>query len=937
MEKEAAMSDFMKSPRAYENRAKMILWLLILPLILVSIAGKTSAPPHRATAARHSAQVVESYGKLPLAFETNHGQTDAQVKFLSRGAGYSLFLTSTEAVLTLGKVSRQEAGPPTALSLAMKNRPPKQEAPSVIRMKLLGASTTAEVTGQDELPGKSNYFLGNDPQKWHIDIPQYAKVRYENVYPGVDLVYYGNQRELEYDFVVQPSADPNVIRLGIDGAQDVRLDQGDLVLTSAAGDVHLCRPRIFQETSGIKHDIGGGYVLKNKNEAGFRIASYDPSLSLVIDPVLAYSTYLGGSGDDFATGIAVDLAGSAYVTGKTAAADFPTRNAIQPTNQSADAFVTKFNSDGTALIYSTFLGGMGGDWGRGIAVDSAGNAYVTGGTNSNDFPINNAFQGTLHGYINTFVTKINASGTALAYSTYLGGSYLEEVGGIAVDTAGNAYVTGQTGSSDFPTLNAIQPTIRGAWDAFVTKINGGGNAVYSTYLGGSGSDSGSSIAADAAGNVYIAGQTDSNDFPVLNAIQSTNHGYEDVFVTKINASGGAIVYSTYLGGSGHDGGGIALDAAGNAYVAGGTSSTDFPVVNAIQATNHGGDDAFVTKINVQGSSLVYSTYLGGSGDESAVVRVDSAGNVYLAGSTKSTDFPTFNALQPTRHGRYDAFVAKINLGGNALAYSTYLGGSLDDNTMGVAVDAVGSVYITGATVSGNFPTTPVAFQRALKPIYNDAFVTKIAQQTFVGISPAKLTFGTEVIGATSMTKKVTVTNQGSSTLVIKKIFIGGANGSDFAETNNCPPVLSAGGFCTVSITFTPTAQNKRQAAQAISDSDPASPQALPLSGVGTVVGLSAKSLAFGKVPVGSTSLSKTVTLTNVGSTQLNFAGISITGTNPTDYSQSNSCGVSIATGATCTITVTFKPTAIGTRSAAVSISDDGGGSPQKIALSGTGV
>jgi hypothetical protein len=906
-----------------------------------------------------SARMVESYGKLPLAFEANQGQTDSQVKFLSRGAGYSLFLTPTEAVLALSEGSQQEpaaraakapvsAGVEAPALHSAKARISRDKKTAALRMKLVGANAKAEVIGQDELPGKSNYFIGNNPKEWHTNVRQFAKVRYGDVYPGVDLVYYGNQRELEYDFVLQPGANPQAIRLGIEGARRLRLEHGDLVLTSAAGDVRLRSPHVYQEANGVRQEVRGRYVITSGNEVGFRVAAYDRRRALVIDPVLAYSTYLGGSDIDVGFGIAVDSSSNAYVTGPTYSIDFPTANAIQPAfgGGTSDAFVTKFNADGSALVYSTYLGGSGDEYGNAIAVDSAGDAYVTGPTSSIDFPTVNAIQPTLHGSENAFITKINAVGSALVYSTYLGGSGGDGCTGIAVDSVGSAYVTGGTNSTDFPTKNAVQPTYGGGTsDAFVTKINAGGNAlVYSTYLGGSGQDNGYCIAADLAGNAYISGISDSTDFPTANAIQPALKGPLDVFVTKINAAGSALVYSTYLGGSNVDfAGGIAADSAGNAYIAGETWSSDFPTVNAIQPTPGGGRDAFVTKINAAGSALDYSTYLGGSFDDSGRgVAVDSLGNAYVVGNTNSTNFPTVNAIQPVFGGGYphrDAFITEFNADGSAFAYSTYLGGKGDDYAEAIAVDSAGSAYVTGASSSKNFPVTRLAFQQSLKggKTGTDVFVEKIAQQTFVSVSPTKLVFTTQTVGTTSNAKKVTVTNQGSGTLTINRIYIAGANLDDFAETNTCGSTLAAGANCTISVTFSPTAKNKRTAALGISDSDPASPQAIALSGPGTVVSLSKAKLSFRDQPVGTTSPPQNVTLTNVGSTQLKFTRITITGTFADNFSETNTCGASIAAGANCTITVTFSPTAKGIQTAAVSISDDGGGSPQKLSLTGTGI
>src|SRR5438876_1812436 len=447
------------------------------------------------------------------------------------------------------------------------------------------------------------------------------------------------------------------------------------------------------------------------------------------------------------------------------------------------------------------------------------------------------------------------------------------------------------------------------------------------------------IAVDSAGNAYIAGATTSIDFPTKNAIQPTNAGGIvgplDAFVTKIAAAGNALIYSTYLGGSGTDyGSSIAVDSAGDAYVVGLTNSFDFPTANAIQPTYAGATDGFVTKFNPTGSALVYSTYLGGTDSDTANgIAVDTFGDAYVTGST-GTNFPTVNAIQPTSHGGGDAFVTEINPLGSAFVYSTYLGGPDNDSGTSIAVDSARSTYIIGSTRSA-FPKTPVAFQQTLATFHH-GFVAKIAQQTFVSVSAAKLYFGGEVIGTTSPAKTVMVTNTGSNTLTIKKIYVGGLNPGDFAETNTCGSALATGASCRVTITFTPSVKNLRQAGLGISTPDPASPDAVLLNGGGTVVSLSTSKLTFGHLAVGTTSPPQSVTLTNIGSTQLNFTGITITGTNAGDFSETNTCGTSIAAKASCTLTVRFKPTATGTRKASLSVSDDGGASPQRVYLTGTG-
>jgi photosystem II stability/assembly factor-like uncharacterized protein len=706
------------------------------------LTGTTASPAQ-------AAQIRQAYGQLPLRFEANAGQTDAQVQFLAHGSGYNLFLTSTEAVLAL-----QAPANTPAPNAAPSQRGPSAAKPpagpeTVLRMEVLGGNPTARGVGALPLPGQVNYFLGNDPRQWHTHVATYGRVDYANVYPGIDLTYYGNQQQLEYDFVVAPGADPSHIRLGFTDADSLTVDSQGALEVQAGGQVlRQQAPVLYQDIAGVRQPVAGRFVITGQT-VGFAVGAYDPSWPLVIDPVLSYSTYLGGSSGngDYGESIAVDGAGNAYLTGYTHSTDFPTANAFQPTmgnSQYDTAFVTKVSADGSSLVYSSYLGGSGGngdpygDIGTGIAVDAAGNAYVTGSTSSSDFPIVNAFQPTKggpSGNSNAFVAKVSADGSSLVYSSYLGGSgysdftlqYGDKGYGIAVDAAGNAYVTGQTISTDFPTANAFQPTKGGANDvsnAFVTKVSADGSSlVYSSYLGGSGlvygpenSDAGQGIAVDGAGNAYVTGYTSSTDFPTVHAFQPTtgNPDNDTAFVTKVSADGSSLVYSSFLGGSGSDNGaGIAVDAAGNAYLTGITLSTDFPTVHAFQPTPGGGidnDNAFVTKVSADGSSLVYSSYLGGSGYNLGYgIAADAAGNAYLTGVTSSTDFPTANAFQPTLRGRGNAFVTKVSADGSSLVYSSYLGGSGDNNYggesgNGIAVDAAGNAYLTGSTTSADFPT-----------------------------------------------------------------------------------------------------------------------------------------------------------------------------------------------------------------------------------------
>jgi hypothetical protein len=663
----------------------------------------------------------EAYAKVPIYFEENRGQVDSQVKFLTRTGGSTIFLTASEAVFELRHSNcgladidglRDRALPNLERTIPTLNCEPQM---SVLRMQLAGANPSPDAVGLDRLEGIVNYFIGNDPAQWHANIPTYGRVQYNEVYPGVDLIYYGDGRQLEYDFVVQPGADPDRVSLNFVGADDLQLDHnGDLVIRTAAGEVRQQSPLIYQDTDQGRQQIQGSYLLKGNGQVGVSLGAYNPSRPLIIDPVLAYSTPIGGSGSDIGSGIAVDAAGNAYVTGNTASTNFPTNNALQPNPSAAgDVFVSKFNVTGSALVYSTYLGGNHRDLSHGIAVDTSGNAYVTGNTISTNFPTDNAFQPNNAGSnsADAFVTKLNPAGSALVYSTYLGGNSLDEALGVAVDTFGNTYVTGFTDSGTFPTANALQPNNSGGiFDCFVTKFNAAGSAlVYSTYLGGANDDRGFELAVDSAGNAYVTGETGSTNFPTANAFQPIFGGVLDGFVTKFNTAG-SLVYSTFLGGTGNDQGfGIAVDSVGNAYVSGFTSSTDFPTVTALQPNLGGGLDGFVTKFNPAGA-INYSTYLGGNqSDQSTGIAVDSTGNAYVTGFTTSTDFPTAIAFQTNNAGGLsDVFVTKLNAG-SALVYSTYLGGNGNDTGSDITVDSAGNAYVTGATDSGNFPITSSSF------------------------------------------------------------------------------------------------------------------------------------------------------------------------------------------------------------------------------------
>jgi len=681
------------------------------------------------------------YGHLPLHFEPNVGQADANVRFLSRGSGYALFLTQSDTVAVLRNPSSCE---------------------SVVRLRFVGANEHASTAGERGTGGITNDFRGNDPRRWRSGIPHFERVRMSGVYDGIDLVYYGTEGGVEYDFVVAPGSDPGRIAMRFEGPHQIDVDAGgDLVLHLEGGMIRQRRPVAYQERAGVRRAVAARYRQDAPRQFAIELGAYDHTLPLIIDPVLAWSTYLGGTGSDQAFSIAVDGTGSTYVTGMTSSANFPTANALQATFAgSADAFVGKLNPAGTALVYSTYLGGSGTDIGRDIAVDADGNAYVTGQTFSTDFPAVNAIQAAFGGTSDAFLVKLNAAGSALVYATYLGGTLDDDGRSVTLDAARNAYVAGTTHSANYPTANAIQAVNAGSPDAFLTKVNAAGSAlVYSTYVGGSASDFGYGVAVDGGGAAYVAGVTQSANFPVANAIQASLGGTEDAFVLKVNAAGTAFVYSTYLGGSTTDGArAVALDGAGSAYVAGYTNSTNFPTANAVQGASAGALDAFVTKMNPAGSALVYSTYLGGSASEIANgIAVDSAGRAHVIGDTNSTNFPTAAPVQAANGGTEDVFVTKFNAAGTALVYSTYLGGSLTEHGYDLAVGSAGDAYLAGQTSSTDFPTANAI--QASQAGNGDAFVAKLVDSADVAI--AKAADGAFVAGQNS-TFEITVTNTGAT-------------------------------------------------------------------------------------------------------------------------------------------------------------------------------
>jgi hypothetical protein len=663
--------------------------------------------------------------KLPLYFIPNEGQVEERVHYQLKLSDVNIYFLSEEIVYQFFHRMEEKA---------------KVEN---IRMKFVGMSEEAEVEGGEESEVKVSYFSGNDPEKWIQGAGTYKKIIYRDLYPDIDLIISGREGKIKHEYRVQQGGAVEDIRIKYENVEGLRVnEEGELEIILKEGKLIEGVPISYQIINGKSVKVKSEFKIMEGNGIGFRVGEYKKDRALIIDPELSFSTYLGGSGDDRGNGIAVDGSGNVYVTGLTSSSDFPITFGTYDTSLDGwcDVYITKLNSMGSALSYSTYLGGSGDDYGYKIAVDGSGNVYVAGSTDSTDFPTTpSAYDTSFNGgYSDVFVTKLNPMLSALSYSTYLGGNNDDWIRGMAIDGSGNAYVGGETFSTDFPaTPGAYDTSYNGNTDVYITKVNSIGSALsYSTYLGGSDDERGGrGIAIDASGNAYITGYTKSTNFPTTPGAYDTSYnGNTDVFITKVNSIGSALSYSTYLGGSDDERGwgGIAIDGSENIYVTGYTISTNFPTTpGAYDISINGEVDVFITKLNSMGSALSYSTYLGGNDwDYGYGIAVDGRGNACVTGYILSADFPTTpGAYDISYNGGKDLFMTKLNSTGSVLSYSTYLGGSGDDYGDEIVVDGSGNVYVIGRTLSADFPTTPGAYDTS----YNgttDAFVIK-----FLSISP----------------------------------------------------------------------------------------------------------------------------------------------------------------------------------------------------------
>jgi hypothetical protein len=845
-------------------------------------------------------------------------------------------------------------------------RPRSKQPSDTLQFNLVGAAANPVVIGEDPQPGRVNYFIGNDRSKWRTNVPTYGKVRYRNVYPGIDLVYYGNHRQLEYDFAVSPGADSSAIQFEIKGSREIEIDpEGSLILKTNHGQLHFRSPTIYQESNGSRVPLQGEYVLKSATRVGFEVANVDPHKPLVIDPVLIYSTYLGGSGNNQPTGIAVDSSGNIYVAGFTDSADFPLATLGSLPSGNDHVFVAKLDSTGSNLMYADYLGGNSQDFGYALTLDSAGEAYVTGSTASSNFPVVNAYQATYPGAFNAFLTKISADGASLLYSTYLGGNGSDIPSSIALDGSSNMIIAGSTSSTNFPIANAFQsavsPNLGGFYGTygFTTKFTPDGSSlVYSTYLGGNsnvpyncggipcwGSPATEiqGLALDAVGNAYVAGSTNTYNFPVTPGTYSTSDNTQlntiVGFVSKFSGAG-ALDYSTYF----YDPRGtftsldaIAVDASGSAYVAGSAfSDGTFPITSTSicdpSVYGIGCSYAFVTKFDPSAATLVYSTFLGPNNyGIPAAISLDQNNDAYVLASTSSNSFTIVNGIEAYAGGN-DILLAEIDPVAGSELLATYLGGSANEGAAAMAIDASGNIHVTGTTDSTDFPTTQGAFQEQLGG-NTDAFVLNIgaASAPSVSLTPYALQYSSVQIGSTAQPQQVLLRNMGSAALTLAISVTG-----DFAETDNCGTSVPPVGTCSVSVTFAPTAVGPRTGSLVFTDNASGSPHAVALSGTGLgspAVSLAPASLTFPNTPVGVSSTAQTVTLLNQGTASLTVSSVQISG----DFGQTNNCPNTLSTGASCTFNVIFTPTAPGIRSGTLTITDNASGSPHAVALSGTGL
>ena len=730
----------MPKPRALSNRA---LNAIILGLTLIALSssgpreGKIAQVQIQSPAGSHAPKTAPDFGNIPLYFIPNQGQVDPRALFYVKTSAYTLWMTRQSLIFD----SWRREGQPAEKSNDRQGSGHRNQREfggtserDVTELALIGANPNAEVSASGPTDHRVNYIIGDDPSRWMTGLRTSRAVLYKDIFPEIDLSVHGLEKQVEVDWLIHPRGKVDAIRFAYKNAQNIELDhRGQLVVATRFGPITHKKPRGFQTIDGQRNSIPVEFKRLETNAFGFEVGPYDDAYPLVIDPeIIVSSTYLGGNGNDLSQCIKVDSSGSVFVAGYTDSTNFPTTaGAVRPAYGGvSDAFIVKFAPAGRSLIFSTYLGGSGGELLQDMEIDGGGSVYVCGETWSSDFPRQSALDTTLGGVTDAFVTKLSAAGNSLLYSTYLGGTSYDGANGIAVDGSGAAYITGITQSSNFPVTNAYDASYSGGGmfgDAFVVKLSVlGTSLIYATYLGGIYDEMSSKIAVDGTGAAYVVGYTFSPDFPRVNAFDSSFGGSGEGFVTKFTPTGTTLAYSTLLGGSEGDScRDIVVDESGAAYILGMTSSADFPVSNAFDSLYNGGGDGFLVKLKPAGNGVDYSTFFGGSGLEYtyALVR-DGNGAIYAVGDTTSADFPLKDPYDATLSGFSDVFIFQLDAAGRNLVFSTFFGGIGSETGYDVDIDSQGALYLTGRTNSANFPIQN-AYDSSYNGGYNDGFVAKL--------------------------------------------------------------------------------------------------------------------------------------------------------------------------------------------------------------------
>jgi pimeloyl-ACP methyl ester carboxylesterase len=923
----------MPAPRLYSRTYLLWFFLLLLAVgLTLLLAGRMpnwsdlSAPTAPAT--------------VPVSYIPNMGQSATNVRYQVHGGSSSAFFTD-EAIL-LAVTEGAETLP--FVSLRWEN-----------------ANPSPDISAGRQLPGVVNYIRGNDPQQWRSDIPTYGEIVYHSLYPGVDLHYGSENGRLKGTYIVAPGSDPFQIRWQYDGAQRVSLTaQGDLEILLGDANRHTlteAAPIAWQLAGQREIPVPVAYQLHADNGVSFLLPEgYDPNLPLILDPTLTFSTYLGGTLYDHGHAIAVDREGNRYLKGVTYSANFPTHNPLYPVlNGDSDVFIAKLKADSSGYEFITYLGGSSSEERLGqrgdITLDAAGNIYLTGHTDSADFPVYYALQPERGGPNGVaYVTALTPSGSSLLFSTYLGGGGGAIGEGIAIDWEGNIIVVG-AGGSDFPLAYPLYQR-PGGGKPFITKLTPDGQRfIFSTYLGDSCCGTGNSVAVDLAGDIYLTGETSADDFPVTpGAFQMQRAGSADVYVTKIKSDGSGLVYSTFVGGSQVDSAiSIAVNGRSQAHVTGHTNSLNFPTANAFQPTYGGGrSDAFVFKLNESGSEMIYSTYLGGSADENfyggdGAIVLDEEGEAYVVGSTDSDNFPTLDPIQPQRAGNNDLFIAKLDAGGQLL-YSTYLGGANgDDDPYDLAVDVYETVHVVGGTNSTNFP-----MQNALQPQRSgskDVYIVTVSHGSVQRpeIVPDILAFPSQAVHEASPPRSLVVYNPNESALTLSEIVIDGRHAANFAVTGeDCTAdAIPPNDYCTVWVSFTPSGSGPRYGRVELSSPDWSGPRMVGLNGLGAAsLEIAPLFIDFGFRSISDISAIRPISLSNVGDTPLPIGAIEVAGMDLTAFyfsgSQNNCQNQTIPAGETCEFYAVFRPSRTGLHTAVILIDSPFADEPARIPVQGYG-